>query len=173
MKKFVRNTVIILYAIIAIGVTICLLSFNDYRVSEFGEYSLILASEEYGENFKSGDLVIANKKDKIEINDEVFYYNTYSKDMAVNYGKVTNIEKITNNEYTYTLEESTQLSSQYVLGNASKCAKVPVLGMILRILESKWGFLLLIVLPSLIAFLYELWEFIHELRDSMKNKGNK
>jgi len=35
MKKGIRNVVIVLYAIIAIFVTICLLSYNDYNVTEF------------------------------------------------------------------------------------------------------------------------------------------
>ena len=171
MKKFLKNVVIVIYAAIAIAVTICLLSFNEYRISEFGEYSLvIIEDEEMGENYKRGDLVITNKKDKVEVGDDVFYYNTYSKDITVDYARVNNIEKITDKEYTYTLKESTQLSSQYVLGNANKSTKIPVLGTILKVLESKWGFLLLIVLPSFVAFLYELVEVIGEIR---KNKGNK
>lgn len=40
----------------------------------------------------------------------------------------------------------------------------------LGILESKWGFLALIVLPSLIAFLYEVWEVIVGLKANSKNK---
>ena len=38
------------------------------------------------------------------------------------------------------------------------------MGTILSILESKWGFLILIVFPSLLAFLYELWEFIANIK---------
>ena len=42
MKKLIRNIFIIVYAIIAILVTVCLLSYNEYKVSEFGSNSLLL-----------------------------------------------------------------------------------------------------------------------------------
>lgn len=174
MKKIIRNVIIIIYAIIAITVTICLLSFNDYKISEFGEYSLIIIDDnELSSNYSKGDLVITDKNSKVEEGDEVFFYNTYAKEITVTLGTVTNIEKITDKEYTYTLEGSTQLSSEYVLGTSESTTKIAVLGTILGILESKWGFLILIVLPTLVAFLYEIWEVISEVRGKSKKKGSK
>ena len=35
MKKILFNLVVIIYVVIAIFVTICLLTFNQYRISEF------------------------------------------------------------------------------------------------------------------------------------------
>ena len=36
MKRVIGNIIFVIYAIIAIFVTVCLLSFNQYKVSEFG-----------------------------------------------------------------------------------------------------------------------------------------
>ena len=46
MKKAVVNLIIILYVIIAIGTTICLLTYNEYKVSVFGDKTLIIINEE-------------------------------------------------------------------------------------------------------------------------------
>lgn len=44
------------------------------------------------------------------------------------------------------------------------------MGTVLKVLESKWGFLLLIVFPSLIAFLYEITELFSELKDKKRKE---
>ena len=45
MKK-IGSILLIIYAIIAIFVTICLLTFNQYKVSQFGDKTLIIIDEE-------------------------------------------------------------------------------------------------------------------------------
>ena len=40
--NFIKGTLFTLWLIIAIFTTICLLSYNDYQVSEFGKYSLLI-----------------------------------------------------------------------------------------------------------------------------------
>lgn len=60
------------------------------------------------------------------------------------------------------------VSSQYVLGSAKDTTVIPVVGQILSVLESKWGFLFLIVFPSLIAFLYELTVVFSGIKEERK-----
>lgn len=172
MKKLIRNIFIILYAIIAISITICLLSYNEYKVSEFGTNSLLLINtNKLSEEYKKGDLVIADSDDVIKVGDEVFYYNVYFQNVAVGLAKVTEIEVVTPEESTYTLEGDHKISSSLIIGPAKTATKISGLGSVLGVLESKWGFLALIVFPSLIAFLYEVWEVIIELKANAKNKG--
>ena len=45
-----------------------------------------------------------------------------------------------------------KISSEYVIGPSSTASVMQNAGTILGILESKWGFLFLIVLPALLAF---------------------
>ncbi len=72
MKRIIGNVVFAIYAIIAVLVTICLLSYNDYKVSEFGNSTLIIIdSNEVEPYFKKGDIAILNKKDKIETGDKI------------------------------------------------------------------------------------------------------
>lgn len=169
MKKLLKNLLIIIYAIIAIAVTICLLSFNDFRVTEFGTTSLVIIDTKALEpEYKKGDLVIADKTSKIEVGDEIFFYNTFAGDSKISKTQVTAKEKVTEKETTYTLLGDKKLSSQYVIGNVNDSTKYSTIGTVLSILESKWGFLFLVVFPTLVAFLYELWGFFDDLRNSKK-----
>lgn len=173
MKRVIGNIIFVIYAIIAIFVTVCLLSFNQYKVSEFGNASFVLIdSNETEPDFTKGDLVIPNKKDLITVGDKVFFYNTYGETMEVTLGEVTNAQRIVGEEITYTINGELQLSSEYVLGSAETAERIPVVGSILSVLESKWGFLFLIVFPSLIAFIYEIYVVVSEIRGKKNEKSS-
>ncbi|MFR5683006.1 MAG: hypothetical protein ACLUD1_02845 [Clostridia bacterium] len=174
MKKAIKNVLIVLYAIIAVVVTICLLSYNEYKVTEFGDYSLVIVdNRELEPDYQKGDLVIVEKDNKIEIGDKIFFYNTYEQKIGVSYATVTGKEIITSKETTYTLDGQRSLSSEYVIGSENTSTRIGTLGTILGILESKWGFLFLIVFPSLLAFLYEIWEVVIELKANSKKSSKK
>lgn len=174
MKRVIGNIIFVIYAIIAIFVTICLLSFNEYKVSEFGNISFILIdSNETEPDFNKGDLVIPNKDDVINVGDKVFFYNTYAETMEVTLGEITNAERIVGDEITYTINGDIQLSSEYVIGSAETAERIPVVGSILSVLESKWGFLFLIVFPSLIAFIYEIYVVVSEIRGKKDEKSSE
>lgn len=171
MKKIIRNTVIVLYAIIAITVTICLLSYNKYRITEFGDYSLIIIdNDELSPEFKKGDLVIVDGSKKPKVGDKIFFYNTHKKDISVSIAEIIEEEVFIEEETTYILEGEKVMSREYIIGKTDGVIKIGLLGTILGILESKWGFLILIVFPLLFAFLYEIAEIITELRNSKKQK---
>ena len=169
MKRVLGNIVFVFYVAIAVFVTICLLSFNDYKVSEFGDTSLlIIDSNQVEPYFEKGDLAIINKNDSIEEGDAIFFYNTYSPDMQITIAEVTEIEEITPFEYTYTLNGDTPISSEYVIGSVNTAKRMPIVGAVLGALESQWGFLFLIVFPSLVAFLYEAYIVVQEVRELKK-----
>lgn len=171
MKRFLGNVFFVIYAIIAIFVTICLLSYNEYKISELGQYSLlIIDSNQLEPDYKKGDLLIVNKKDTIEEGDKIFFYNTYSSSMEVTLAEVTNAETVNNVDYVYTLNDQQSISDEYALGPANTATRIPVAGAILGILESKWGFLFLIVFPSLVAFLYEIYIVVQEIREIKKTE---
>lgn len=177
MKKtvrIIRNLIIVIYAIIAIAVTICLLSYNDYKISEIGTYSLVIIdNNELSPEFNKGNLVIVNKAEKPKIGDRVFFYNTYEKEISVSIAEIVAEEQITDSEITYTLEGEQAISSEYILGISSSSTKIAGLGTVLGILESKWGFLFLVILPCLLAFIYEIWEVVSQVRSDSKKTGNE
>ena len=173
--KIVRNLVILLYAVVAIFVTISLLSYNEYKVTEFGRYSLIIAdSNKLDAGYQEGDLIIVNREAPIEKGDKVFFHNTFDRTMEVSIEKVSDIEVVTETQKTFTLQDDKKISSDYVIGVSKDNTTFPKVGMILSVLQSQWGFLLLVVLPALLAFLYEIFEIFSEMRGkNRKSNGEK
>ena len=145
--------------IIAVFVTVCLLSYNEFKVTTFGKYSfIIMDSDELEPKFKEGDLLVVkrNADNKINVGDEVFYYNT-SKDSEIMIftDKVEDKEIVTKTETTFTLNKS-KVSGAYVIGTTDSAKVYHGLGAILGILTSKWGFMFLVIFPTLFAIIYEI-----------------
>ena len=113
-----------------------------------------------------------NKKSPIITGRKAFFYNTYDRQIEIKLGTIEAAEKVTATETTYTLEGDRTISGQYILGPSDTAEVIPSIGGILGVLESKWGFLFIIVLPSLLAFIYQISVVISELRNS-GDKGKK
>ena len=109
MKKVLKvflGIIVTLYILGAIFLTICLLSFNDYKISEIGDKSLIiLENNELSDKYKKGSLLIVEKNPNkdIKVNDEIFFYNTYKNRVVVSMSKAEQKQKITDSETTFTI----------------------------------------------------------------------
>ena len=171
MKKtwnFFKNFIIIAYILLIIFVTICLLSYNDYKVTEFGKYTLLPVVDDYLEpDYKVGDLLIIEKNDldDVKLGDIIFYYRTARGITTVNYSPVIELERVTDTETTFTAVGDIRFSSSYFMGKADTITVIPQLGKVLGLLQSKWGFLFLGVFPSLLALLYTLYSVITEVKN--------
>ena len=81
MKKVLKIIGIILgaiYCLIAITLTVCLLNYNDYNITELGDKTLIIVRDDDLEpNYQKGDLVIVKKNPNREIvaGDKIFFYD--------------------------------------------------------------------------------------------------
>ena len=161
MKK-VGSIIVILYFIVAIFVTICLLTFNEYKVSQFGDKILVIIDEDYeGLKYKKGDLVIVTKSgyENAKEGDIVFFY----KDYGIKIAEIKEKKDYGEAGVNFNIDGNYQVVSDDVVGTSVNEKVIGKVGGILKLLESKWGFLFLIVFPSLIAFLREIRELILEL----------
>ena len=102
--------------------------------------------------------------DLVNINDEVFFYDVSNGEVTINLGVVTKKDKINDTETTFTINGSHELSSSMLIGKCSDAKIYSKLGAILRVLESKFGYLLIVILPTLILFLYEIYRVIIEIK---------
>ena len=167
--KFLANTLIVIYAVIAIAVTVLLLSYNDYHHSVLGGYTFILMTDDELEpNFAEGSLVLVKETKAKNINpgDEIFLYRKITTtQFDIKYAKVL-MKDDSKGEYDvqYVLEGNTIIDHEDVIGSTEDMIVVPHLGTILSILESRYGYLFLIVVVSFIAFLYEIYELIMEIK---------
>lgn len=171
MKKTISNILFSIYLIIAVFVTVTLLSYNEFKVTEFGKYSLLkITDNSLSPDYNEGDLVIVNKNDTVLTGRKAFFYDTYNDKIEVRLGTIEAAEKVNEYETTYTLAGERKISGEYVLGPAYTAEIIPKLGMILGILQSKWGFLFLIVFPALIAFINQFGVVMTGIKEARKEE---
>ena len=169
--NFLKSIVIGAWLIVAIFVTICLLSYNEFNVSVLGSNTLlIIDNEEHEPDFVSGDLAIVkrNSDKKINVGDKVFFYNgNKANEFLINIGTVTDKETVTATESTYEIEGEL-VSGSYVIGKVDGTMILHHGGTVLQIFESRWGYLFLVILPVLFAFVYEIMKIIEEVKKTRK-----
>jgi len=173
MKKvgrFIANILIVVYAIIAITVTILLLSYNDYQMSVIGDYTFIIMKDDELEEagYPEGALVLVKETKAKNINegDHIFLYrNISTSQFEIKYAQVI-MKDTSGGEYAtqYVLDGNAIVDHEDVIGTTKDIKVIPHLGTILSILQSRYGYLFLIVVVSFIAFLYEIYELIMEIK---------
>lgn len=176
MKNKILSVLVAIWIVAAIFTTVCLLSFNKYRVSEFGKYSIFTVDTDILEpDFSEGSLLITKKTNHKHINpgDNIFYYDSESSEAVVNVGTVVNKEEVTSTEATITMQNDNKISMSYVLGKEDTATSIPVLGMILSILQSKWGYMFLVIFPTILIVVYEVYAIITEIKKSGTTKKTK
>ena len=171
--KFILGIVITIYVIVAVGLTFCLLNYNEYNLTVIGKNTFIIVKDDALEpDFKKGDLVVVERNEdaEIEAGDKIFFYNGKEHQVSVNLGDVVNNTKVTEKESTFTIEGNLKVSSRYIIGKAETSKVYSGLGSVLSVLESKWGFLFLIILPVLLMFIYLIYAVIVEVKNPKNGK---
>lgn len=168
MKKFLKillGVICTVYLVVAIILTAFLLNYNKYNITVMFGNSLIVVDDELG-SYKKGDLLVVKQNDISEINngDEILFYEVTNGIPSINLGTVTNVEVITDTERTFTINGNHDISSEALIGKTDTMKTVEGVGKVLKFLESRFGFLFVIVLPTLILLLYEVYRFIIELK---------
>lgn len=168
MKKVLKcilGIIGICYFAIVIVVTACLLCYNQYKVTEMFGYTFVMIDDN-SDMYNNGDLVLfqENELNDIRRNDTIFFYEVTNGVASIRYGTVTEIMPVTNEEKTFTINNNHDISSESLIGKTDTAKVVPKLGQVLTVLESRFGFLILVILPTLILFLYELYRVIVEIK---------
>lgn len=166
--KWILGILLVPYIIIAVFVTACLMCYNDYNITEFKDYSLLIVEDDsLLPTFEKGSLLVVkkNKFEEVKNNDYAFFYDTYDNQVHVSLGKIISKRRVNENESTYVIEGNYDLSSEYFIGKADTTTIYKGLGNILSVLESRYGFLFIVVLPILVLFIYEIYAIVKEIRN--------
>lgn len=168
MLKILLTVFAVLYVGVAIFVTVCLLNFNDQRITEIGNTSIVIVDEEFSNEYKKGDLLFLNKDEKEAANvisgSHIFFYNP-AENNVINYAEVAEVKEV-NDYYNFVLADGYTVYYDYYVGTNPKVFKG--VGKILSVLESQFGFLALIILPTMVAIIFEIYAIILEVIELKK-----
>ena len=172
MKRKIGTVLFVIYAIIAITVTVLLLSFNDYNCSELGGYTVYIVTDDSLEpTYKRGSiLIIQSSNDRnIKVGDELLIYNVINSQQFEVVSRTLESKVQQGRHVMYNVSEEETYSSEYCIGKASNTTVIEGWGTLLAILESKWGYLFCIVIVSLLLFLQEVFDLIMEIKYGTKS----
>ena len=171
--NLILDIIIGVWLLVAIFVTVCLLSYNDFKVSQFGKYTLlVIDSEDMEPDFVEGDLLLVkrNSDGKINIGDKIFYYNSaMNSNVWIYLDTVQDKTFITRDETTYLLNENS-VSGEFVIGKVETAKVYHKLGTYLGIFTSRWGFMFLVIFPTLFAIIYEVMMIIESGKENKEAK---
>lgn len=167
MKKVLGSIVFVIYAIIAITVTLLLLTYNEYNCSEIGGYTVYIVNDDSLEpEYKQGSiLLIKHTSDKnLKENDGMFLYKVLNSQEYEVVNKTLQSKTQQGRHITYVTTDDENYASDYLIGKESDTIVINGWGYALSLLESKWGYLFCIVIVSLLLFLQEAFELTMELK---------
>lgn len=163
---------IIIYVII---LTSFILSRNSYGFTQFGNKVMVYVSifdVQNIENVDKDDLLIIRTTDYINENDLIYYYAVSNEKYVV---KSNRILSVINNDdglsYQVDDNEKSYISASRVIGTYSK--RVSKLGGLFSFLESGLGFLLFALIPIVIVFVYQLFDFVITVKMEKREKKEK
>ena len=187
MKSFLRGlwgliqVVVIIYVIC---ITACLLCKNKYGFTQIGNMTLITINENlaaYLPETKNNDLLLIKQTfNDINVGDKIYYYATANDEYVVKTAPVTEIIHSEGEMAVYKIGDAkgSTIATNRVIGKYSNVYSN--IGGVLDILESRIGFLLLVILPVLLIFMYQIYALIilikyghEELEEEKPSKKNK
>ncbi len=169
MRRFLRwvwaflEVIIIVYVILLTSFLLCK---NKFGYTQFGDYTfsnVTLFDARNNKSVNQGDLLIVKNSNDIQVGDVIYYYTVYNDSYIIRSNPVLNI-KNDDYSYLYTVDDSGPLSivGTKVLGKYTHI--YPHLGTVLNVLESRLGFLFGVLLPILIVFIFQVYEFVMIIR---------
>ncbi len=188
--KIVLNVFIWIFVVFSVFMTILALaaqSNSDGVPSIGGKYFLTVASDSMSPTFKEGDLIFgqkltADEKMSLEKGDVITFFADLDGNgstelnshriVDINYdenGSVFSYKTQGDNKETNAVADTEPVQWQFVLCEWNG-SKIPAVGGFLSFLQTPKGFLITIVLPLIVFFLYELFVFIKTLLEIKAKK---
>lgn len=163
VKKVIVSIILIVFFAFTITMTILLLNFNKFGVTQFDDTSLLIIKKGFtSEKYQKGSLVFVGQKEipDYQIGEEVFVYHLDGHGgVNIQLGEVGQIHE---EDKAITFSNGDTYSEEFIIGAGEKI--YPEIGKYLSIVESKWGFLFIILVPNFFLFVYQLYSLIVEIK---------
>ena len=167
MKKVLGTILFVLYAIIAITVTVLLLSYNDYNNSEIGGYTIYIVTDDSLEpTYKQGSILLIKETNdrNVQVGDEIFMSKVLNSSEYEVISTTLQGKTQQGSHTVYIVDNEERYASDYFIGKVDDTIVIEGWGYILNLLESRWGYLFCIVVVSLLLFLQEVFELVMEIK---------
>ena len=163
IKKIIVSLVLVAFFAFTITMTILLLNFNKFGVTQFDDTSLLIIKKGFtSETYQKNSLVIVEAKEikDYQEGEEVFVYHLDGHGgVNIQLGVVGQVHE---DDDALTFSNGDTYSTEFIIGSGKKI--YPNLGKYLSIVESKWGFLFIILVPNFFLFVYQLYSLIVEIK---------
>lgn len=154
-----KRILILIYVLAALLATFIMFTYSSFSNSTLGNITIIGLDKKL-ENYSNGSLLII-KKDKINKNDEILYYDVINGKNVLNMATVKKIINTNESEITYVIKNNKFISSDYVVSNRKNICAIPLLGYIYLFLANKYVYLISIIIPALVYFIYQIRDKKH------------
>lgn len=168
---------LVIIIVCAIGVTLISLTSDNNNVSKIGKYiPLNVMTDSMEPTIMEGDFIIMEECDpeSLEVGDVISFLATEQDYVIIKTHRIVAVDTssgfkaFTTRGDNNDVNDSVPVFSADIVGKWND-VKIPKLGKVLNFISSKTGFLVCIVLPLLVLFIYQIYKFIVVV---MEERGN-
>lgn len=154
--KTLKYTILVLYLLVAVFLTFCMFNVNSYGDVKIDNIYFIGMREKI-KPFANSSLVYGKSNiDKISNGSKILYYNS----KEVKSGVISDVKESSVKNKTYVLSSNIYVSSDDVIGLQKDAKSIPLLGSVLSFVTSSTGYLLCVLFPVFIIFLFQIFNFV-------------
>lgn len=140
---------------------------DQHVASILGYTPMVVESDSMAPTFSKGDLIFIHKCDtsKLEEGDIITFHTIIDNEYALNTHRILSIETVGDaRSYTTIGDNNNGIADQHIISDGDIVGKyvghIKGVGKVMNVLSSSMGFLIIIVVPMLIFFIYQVYNLI-------------
>lgn len=140
---------------------------DDGSVSNLGGFTpMTVQSDSMSPTFDQGDLIVIKTCDtsKLQVGDIVTFHTIIDNQYALNTHRIESIDELNGIRSFTTKGDNNDVADTHIISDGDIVGqyvfKIPGMGKVMDFLSSTWGFLIVIVLPMLLFFIYQVYHLM-------------
>ncbi|RXZ54412.1 signal peptidase I [Senegalimassilia faecalis] len=140
---------------------------DDGSVSNLGGFTpMTVQSDSMSPTFDQGDLIVIKTCDtsKLQVGDIVTFHTIIDNQYALNTHRIESIDELNGIRSFTTKGDNNDVADTHIISDGDIVGqyvfKIPGMGKVMDFLSSTWGFLIVIVLPMLLFFIYQVYHLV-------------
>lgn len=140
---------------------------DDGSVSNLGGFTpMTVQSDSMSTTFDQGDLIVIKTCDtsKLQVGDIVTFHTIIDNQYALNTHRIESIDGLNGMRSFTTKGDNNDVADTHIISDGDIVGqyvfKIPGMGKVMDFLSSTWGFLIVIVLPMLLFFIYQVYHLV-------------